>query len=394
MLKNNNNYFLWVMAMALFRRWMILLLMKWLLLLLTLAVTGAQANDGLFPVQQARKVAPVAASLSPPESLRPCCAFGHDLHVRAVGVPVPFYQIGNVLTLDTLGEHRYNDSAFGAVKNLVGLSDEQNGLIYTHRGGFIDIAHVRDTADNTFFIFSQLYPKLGQRWRYFYRDELGVRRLQLNTFTPPASMISRYTLAAWLSGHLAFELAQWHEIAQWYGFESVPGFPEEISAFSPEDLYSNLLGARMAITVILRGKAHSVEAFNAAMTDELHRVLLALDVATKSETEQKFRELDGNWWNSKRRVPDKFLVLKRNYSLDNNRLPTPVPDEKNMPYLLTMPKVVEGYQLSRLGALQIYPGEEMQQLPAPASYYGPSQFQGLADKAQAADKVQRERIQK
>ncbi len=110
------------------------------------------------------------------------------------------------------------------MKNLVGLSDEQNGLIYTHRGGFIDIAHVRDTADNTFFIFSQLYPKLGQRWRYFYSNELGVRRLQLNAFTPPASMISRYTLAAWLSAHLAFELAQWHEIAQWYGFESVPGF--------------------------------------------------------------------------------------------------------------------------------------------------------------------------
>lgn len=36
----------------------------------------------------------------------------------------------------------------------------------------------------------------------------------------------------------------------------------------------------------------------------------------------------------------------------------------------------------------------MQQLPAPASYYDPSQFQGLADKAQAADKVQLDRIQK
>ncbi len=34
------------------------------------------------------------------------------------------------------------------MKNLLGLSEEQNGLIYTRRGGFIDIAHVRDTADN------------------------------------------------------------------------------------------------------------------------------------------------------------------------------------------------------------------------------------------------------
>jgi hypothetical protein len=39
------------------------------------------------------------------------------------------YQIGNVLTLDTLGEHHYNDSALGAVKNLVGLSDEHTQFL-------------------------------------------------------------------------------------------------------------------------------------------------------------------------------------------------------------------------------------------------------------------------
>lgn len=65
-----------------------------------------------------------------------------------------------------------------------------------------------------------------------------MRRVQLNAFTPPPGVRQRYQLAAWLAGHLAFEIAQWHEIAQWYGFQSVPGFSEEISAFSPEDLYS------------------------------------------------------------------------------------------------------------------------------------------------------------
>ncbi|WP_052284141.1 DUF4056 domain-containing protein [Kluyvera genomosp. 1] len=366
---------------------------KWWVFLI-LATASVRADDHLFPIQQAERLSSVAGRLSAPESLRPCCAFGYDLHVRAIGVPIPLYQIGNVLTLETLGHHQYNDSALGAVKNLVGLSEEQNGLIYTHRGGFIDIAHVRDTADNTLFIFSQLYPKLGQRWRDFYSNELGVRRLQFHAFNPPASMTQRYTLAAWMSGYIAFQLAQWHEIAQWYGFQSVPGFSEEISAFSPEDLYSNLLGARLAITVILQGKAGSLEAYNDAMTAELSRALLALDVATKSETENKFRELDGDWWNSKRRVPDKFLVLKRNYSLDNNRLPTPVAFEKTPPYQITFPAVVMGYQLSHLAELQIYPGDAMQRLPAPTSFYTSSQFQTLADKAQAADKVQLERIQK
>lgn len=366
---------------------------KWFLLLWIVA--GAAWADGtLLPLKQARKAYPVVGQLSPPESLRPCCAFGYDLHVRAVGVPIPFYQIGNVLTLDTLGRHHYNDSALGAVKNIVGLSDEKNGLIYTRRGGFIDIAHVRDTADNTLYLFSRILPELGRDGRLFYSEELGVRRVQLRAFTPPSAMPQRYTLAAWLAGRLAFELAQWHEIAQWYGFQSVSGFSEEISAFSPEDLYSNLLGARLAIEVILQGKADSVERYNAAMDSALRHALLRLGVATETETERKFRELDGDWWNSKRRVPDKFLVLKRNYSLDSDRLPTPVAYEKTAPYRLTLPAVVVGYQLSRLGELQIYPGADMQSLPVPKAFYGPSQFQRLADRAREADKTQLERFQK
>lgn len=364
------------------------------LMFLWLVAGLACAEGDLFPIKHARKVYPVVSQLSPPESLRPCCAFGYDLHVRAVGVPIPVYQIGNVLTLDTLGSHHYNDSALGAVKNIVGLSAEKSGLIYTHRGGFIDIAHVRDTADNTFYIFSRILPKLGQRWRYFYSEELGVRRVQLLAFTPPSSLSQRYTLAAWLAGHLAFQLAQWHEIAQWYGFQSVPGFSEEISAFSPEDLYSNLLGARLAINVILQGKAETIDAYNAAMDGELRHALLQLGVVTGTETERKFRELDGDWWNSKRRVPDKFLVLKRNYNLDHNRLPTPVSYEKTAPYMLTMPTVVLGYQLSRLGELQIYPGTSMESLPLPKVFYGPAQFQPLANQAEEADKTQRERFQK
>lgn len=365
----------------------------WWLGLMMLSST-AMAAETLLPIEHAHRVSPVVQKLSAPESLRPCCAFGYDLNVRAVGVPIPVYQIGNVLTLDGLGHHHYNDSALGAVKNLVGLSDEKSGLIYTHRGGFIDIAHVRDTADNTFYLFSEIYPKLGQQWRLFYSEELGLRRIQLNAFTPPAGMTQRYTLAAWLAGKLGFELAQWHEIAQWYGFQSVPGFSEEISAFSPEDLYSNLLGARLAINVILQGHAGSVEDYNQAMDAELHKALVGLDVATREETEKKFREIDGDWWNSKRRVPDKFLVLKRNYSLSESRVPTPVPFEKAEPFHLMMPETVVRYRLSTLGELQIHQGRDMERLPAPADYYSPEEFQGLANKAEAADQTQLNRLQK
>ncbi|MGK0737087.1 DUF4056 domain-containing protein [Yokenella regensburgei] len=364
----------------------------WLVWLMFSAVTWA--DDGVLPVVTASKVTPVVQHVAPPESLRPCCAFGYDLQVRALGVPVPVYQIGNVLTLDTLGHHHYHDNALAAVKNLVGLSDEANGILYTHRGGFIDIAHVRDTADNTFYLFSRIYPHLGQRWRLFYSEELGVRRVQLFAFTPPASPVVRYTLTAWLAGHLAFQLAQWHEIAQWYGFQSVPGFSEEISAFSPEDLYSNLLGARLAVDVILQGNVRTVAEFNQAFDVALKEVLVRLGIVTRAETEKEFREVDGDWWNSKRRVPDKFLVLKRNYNLAENRVPTPVPFETALPYRLTWPSQVEGYNLTELGELQIFPGREMRTLPVPKTYYAPPQFRTLAERAQEADSTQLQRMEK
>ena len=370
----------------------------WILSLLlgvaSLSYGATPQSADILPIEQARRVWPVAQDLTAPESLRPCCAFGYDLQVRAAGVPIPVYQIGNILTLATLGHHRFNDSALGAVKNIVGLSEEKSGLIYTRHGGFIDIAHVRDTADNTFYLFSQIYSQLGRDWRMFYSEELGVRRIQLHAFTLPASMPERYTVAAWLAGHLAFQLAQWHEIAQWYGFESVPGFPEEISAFSPEDLYSNLLGARLAINVILHGQAGSVDSYNKGMDKALHKALVQLGAVSRQETEKEFREVDGVWWNSKRRVPDKFLVLNRNYDLTENRYPTEVPFETAQRYRLVMPVTIAGATLSQLGELQIHTGSDMRGLKAPENFYLPSQFGELAEQAKFADQIQLDRMKR
>ncbi|RJT43399.1 DUF4056 domain-containing protein [Rahnella woolbedingensis] len=367
----------------------------WALLLGLAPLSYAQIPTGdILPVESATRAWPVARHLEAPESLRPCCAFGYDLHVRAIGVPVPVYQIGNVLSVETLGSHLYNDSALAAVKNIVGISEEKSGLIYTRRGGFIDIAHVRDTADNTFYLFTRIYPRLGSDWRLFYSEELGLRRIQLKRFTPPSSPAERYTLAAWLAGHLAFQLAQWHEIAQWYGFQSVKGFSEEVSAFSPEDLYSNLLGARLAINVILQGNAGTTEKYNAAMEKALRSTLTQLGAVSEAETERQFHEVDGVWWNSHRRVPDKFLVLNRNYILSDTRYPTPVPFEKTPPYQLIMPEKVAGHSLAHLGQLQIYPGNDMRGLKAPAHFYTPAQFPALAEKAKYADQIQLQQLHK
>ena len=300
-------------------------------------------------------------------------------------MPVPFYQLDNVVPAGHLGLHQYNDSMLAGLENLTGLSRENNGILYTTHGGFIDTAHVRDTADMTVYIFSQILPKLGQAFTLDLDSELAQRRLVFNAFTPPTDPVARYTLAAWLAAHLAFQVAEWHEIAQWYGFESVPGFSEGVSAFSPEDLYSNLLGARLAVSLILEGQTVSQGVYEVAMGTALRQALVHLGAQSPELTRFHFDMLDGRWWNSRRRVPEKYLVLRRNYQMGDNRLPTRVPGERAVLQRLALPHHWQGVDLNAVGELQLWPGTAMEQLPPPIRYYTFEDFPALAVNAQQAD---------
>ncbi|WP_337235366.1 DUF4056 domain-containing protein, partial [Salmonella enterica] len=76
-------------------------------------------------------------------------------------------------------------------------------------------------------------------------------------------------------------------------------------------------------------------------------------------TRFQFDMLDGRWWNSQRRVPEKYLVLHRNYQMGDDRLPTAIPGEI-MPLLpLSLPHRWRGIQLSTLAQLQLWPSEDM-----------------------------------
>lgn len=370
-------------------------LLNTLSLLALLLANGAHAAIPLTLDLTSRSTAQAATAwptMPPqplPKGLRPCCAFGYNLHAELLGIPVPFYQLDNVAIADKLGLHQYNDRMLAGLENLTGLSSEHNGILYTARGGFIDTAHVRDTADMTVYIFSQILPKLGQAFTLDLDSELAQRRLVFNAFTPPTDSAERYTLAAWLAAHLAFQVAEWHEIAQWYGFESVPGFSEGVSAFSPEDLYSNLLGARLAVSLILDGQTVSQGVYDAAMGTALTQALTHLGAQAADLTRFHFDMLDGRWWNSQRRVPEKYLVLHRNYQMGDNRLPTRVPGEQTAPQRLALPHRWQGVNLNAIGQLQLWPGTAMEQLPPPTSYYTAADFSSLAASAQQADALAR-----
>ncbi|WP_425340910.1 DUF4056 domain-containing protein [Arsenophonus apicola] len=337
--------------------------------------------------EEAHRVWPVIQSITPPQGLRPCCAFGYNLRVKLWQIPIPFYRIENIVEANKLGEHHYNDSFWGTLTAISGLSKEKLGILYTEKGGFIDIAHVKDTADYTLYLFTEIFAHLGENYQIQLDDELATRKIQLFATKASTSYLERYTLSAYLAAELAFELAAWHEIAQSYGYESVPGFSESISAFSPEDLYSNLLGARIALTLILQGQASSVAQFSTAMAKILPLALKELGAYTKNETQQMFDQVDNLWWNSKMHVPEKFLLLKRDYETSSTRMPVMPPKNIQHGHKLSLPQNYKHYNLSQFAQLQLSPTKYSTVLPAKNGYWTREDFPQIAKFTEIRDNL-------
>ncbi|EAR57539.1 hypothetical protein SKA34_08133 [Photobacterium sp. SKA34] len=263
-------------------------------------------------------------ALTAPVGVRPCCAFGQDLKTELFGVPIPFFSLENIVDASKLGKHIYNDGSQNVIASLLGLGNESNGLIFTVKGGFIDTAHVRDTADFTYYLYQQIHQHLGSDYRITLPTELRKRDIILKRSKRTLTDREKQTISIELAALLAFRLAQWHEIAQWFGYESVVGFPEYVSAFSPEDLYSNMLGAITAKQVLEQQPALSSSDFSQAMTDAFNDQLRHLGSVSSEETKRNIQQLNGQWWDHNTRLPQKWVVLKRDYQLGLTRIPNGV----------------------------------------------------------------------
>ncbi|WP_157945990.1 DUF4056 domain-containing protein [Vibrio gangliei] len=274
------------------------------------------------PVKQ--EVAISANEFELPSSVRPCCAFGNEQHVEVGKVKVPFFQLPNTADIDNIGPHIYGSSQFSMRDNDTtgSLQGEHNGVLYTLKGGFIDLAHVRDTADNTTGLFYKIYPKLGQEFSIELEPELGARTIHFKAFDVSGlSEADKKKLSIELAAYYAFKMAQGHEISQWHEFKSFPLFPELVSAYSLEDLYSNMLGAKLASKLLMDGLAQSVDDYNRNMSAWLYQTLQYLQALDVTLSSQAFDAVDGQWWDSNTPIPEKYMILKRNYNLTMQQTP-------------------------------------------------------------------------
>lgn len=255
-----------------------------------------------------------------PSKLRPCCAFGHDLKVELGKLPIPLVRVPNIVGVDDLGPHGYGAGA---------LAGEKNGLVYTCRGGFIDIAHVRDNADRALYLALQIARALPDGVTVEMPHEGTTRTIVVAPL--PDGLLARHgrwQVAAALAAYANHQLSNWHEVVTWYGFESTPGVSERLSAFSPEDIYSNTLGTRLALGIVLHKEMRSRDEYDVAIQAWMREALRRLGAVARPAAEAAMTAVDGLWWDSSKRVPEFTLVTRRYLEISTPVAPWLVTDVK------------------------------------------------------------------
>lgn len=216
-----------------------------------------------------------AANLKPPR-LRPSPYFGSISGIKYA-------------KLENLGRHNYKS-----------FSGEKNPLIYTAKAGYIDIGHLRESADRARYLFELCNDNILEgNTDFSYRIiEKAVYKVTLE-YPENWRQLSddqQITIAREISIDLGQYLAQqstiWHEIVTWFGYSSVGIFSEKPSSFSWEDTYSDLLGTKLA-AIVLRENS---KAYNEAMSEVIQRELSKLEPRSPEVAEKATDAIKGQWF--------------------------------------------------------------------------------------------------
>lgn len=194
------------------------------------------------------------------------------------------------LNPDKLGEHNYSFGPF-----------EKNGIVYTCKGGHIDIAHLRWNADYTKYLVEKTRETLLKKKKGFSFNltwEISFHKVSFDypDYWDSLRQEEREEIANKIAfevgPYLAFNATTWHEILTWFGVHFIGFEPEFNSAFSWEDVYSNLLGTEIAIKA-LNDPEHN---YDKAMAIAIDKELKELGVQPKEVAIQAASQMKGKWY--------------------------------------------------------------------------------------------------
>jgi hypothetical protein len=188
---------------------------------------------------------------------------------------------------NNLGKHQYGNSL-----------TEQNGFVYTSKGGFIDIGHVRESADRTAYISRIIYDNLMKNGNEFSFQIIEPSRYFVKIKYPDnwKELPDKEDIAKEISISLGQYFAQkttiWHEIITWFGFKSSGIFSEYVSSFSWEDDYSDLIGTYVAVQA-LNDNQHE---YDDAVAIYINEELKILGVQPSRTARLANHEIYGKWY--------------------------------------------------------------------------------------------------
>ena len=270
------------------------------------------------------------AGALPPPRLRPSPFFGNILGMKYTSI-------------DDLGFHHYS-----------GGGSENNSLIYTASAGYIDLGHLRESADRTRYIFQICYESLMNHQTDFSYKVIEMAEYHVHIDYPvnwedldPAqqAQICR-RVAIDLGQHFAQQSTIWHEIVTWYGYASTGIFAEDSSSFSWEDGYSDLLGTKIAAAAL----EDEVRDYDAAMTGLIVQELRKLDPQPAETAKEATERIKGKWYSGTYPL---LTMKKRNFDVGFDdgqispfRVPGICPEAEEIPCAVPALESPERYGLS------------------------------------------------
>lgn len=231
-----------------------------------------------------------------------CTADAGAPRLRIGSLPFPgIFSFYHAADPDDLGVH-----CAGSPLARIGIVGErESGTLYTRHAGFVDLSHVRESIDWVQYFNQRIRAAIADsehngRSAPSFGFEFCEARFEFVVYRPEFWDDLAPVERQWLESELSIRAAQrlsivvttWHEIATWFGHQTLPGIPEFGSAFTWDDPTAHVVGAIVGGEALRDRDAD----WDQSATNALDRMLHKLGVVSPKEQDAAAEMVRDRWW--------------------------------------------------------------------------------------------------
>ena len=231
--------------------------------------------------------------------LSACASGPAEPRMRLGSLPFPgLFSLYATAEPGELGVHRYESWWDQTVR----VGETSRGIMYTCRAGFVDLSHIRESMDWVRFMHDRVLERLEHPERGFSPVDVvwSDTHFHLDVHCPewldalPTDERARAAreVSIRFGQRAAVVMGAWHELATWYGQETVPGISEKRSAFTWDDSTSHAAAALAAGRALRLPERN----WNLAATQGLREQLADMGVGSVACETEAVKRVEGWWW--------------------------------------------------------------------------------------------------